>query len=85
MQDLGKMTIDLSRIWDSESNQPLKWLEWAPETPIRGPEGPKVASKVLNMCGSASNPFLVHQKIEKPKMLRVKFWTSEKNVKKWSK
>ena len=45
------MTMDLSRIWDSEPNQPLKWLEWAPETPIRGPEGPKVASKVLNMWG----------------------------------
>ena len=79
------MTIDLSRIWDSESNQPLKWLEWAPETPIRGPEGPKVASKVLNMWGSASNPFLVHQKIEKQKMLRMKFWTSDFDLKKWSK
>ena len=46
----------------------------ATETPIRGPEGPKVASKVLNMWGSASNPFLVHKKIENPKMLRMKFW-----------
>ena len=79
------MTIDLSRIWDSESNQPLKWLEWAPETPIRGPKGPKVASKGLNMRGSASNPFLVHQKIENSKMLRMKFWTSNFDVKKWSK
>ena len=79
------MTIDLSRISDSQSNQPLKWLAWAPETPIRGPEGPKVASKVLNMWGSASNPFLVHQKIEKPKMFRVKFWTSDKLVTKLSK
>ena len=79
------MTIDLSRIWDSEPNQPLKWLEWAPETPIRGPGGPKVASKVLNMWGSALNPFLVHQKIENSKMLRMKFWTSENLVKKWSK
>ena len=78
------MTSDLSRISDSESNQPLKWLEWAPETPIRGPEGPKVVSKALNMRGSASNPFLVHQQIEKPKMLRMKFWTSDFDVKKWS-
>ena len=35
--------------------------------------------------GSASNPFFVHKKIEKPKMLRMKFWTSENWVKKWSK
>ena len=79
------MTMDLSRIWDSEPNQPLKWLEWAPETPIRGPEGPKVASMVLNMWGSASNPFLVHQKIEKSKMLRIEFWTSDFDVEKCSK
>ena len=26
---------------------------------------------------NASNPFSVHQKIEKPKMLRMKFWTSD--------
>ena len=34
---------------------------------------------------NASNPFLVHHKIENPKMLRMKFWTSEIDVKKWSK
>ena len=37
------------------------------------------------MWGSASNPFSVHQKIEKPKMLKMKFWTSEKLVKRCSK
>ena len=40
---------------------------------------------VFELRGSASNPFSVHQKIEKPKMLRMKFWTSENLVKKWSK
>ena len=33
----------------------------------------------------ASNPFLGHQKIEKSKMLRIEFWTSDFDVKKWSK
>ena len=33
----------------------------------------------------ASNPFWVYQKIENPKMLRIEFWTSDVNVKKWSK
>ena len=37
------------------------------------------------LWGSASNPFSGHQKIEKPKMLRIEFWTSENLVKKWSK
>ena len=40
---------------------------------------------VFEPWGSASNPFSVHQKIEKSKMLRVKFWTSKKLVKKCSK
>ena len=54
------MTIDLSRIWDSESNQPLKWLEWAPETPIRGPEGgiqgiEHVGFRVESVFGASKN------------------------------
>ena len=32
-------------------------------------------------CANSSNLFLVHQKIENPKMLRMKFWTSEFDVK----
>ena len=34
---------------------------------------------------NASNLFLVHQKIENSKMLRMKFWTSDVDLKKWSK
>ena len=34
---------------------------------------------------NATNPFWGHQKIENPKMLRMKFWTSDFDVKKWSK
>ena len=34
---------------------------------------------------NASNTFWVHQKIESPKMLRIEFWTSDVDVKKWSK
>ena len=33
----------------------------------------------------ASNPFSVHQKVEKSEMFRMKFWTSENLVEKWSK
>ena len=40
---------------------------------------------VFEPWGSASNPFSVHRNIENPKMLRMKFWTSEHLVKKWSK
>ena len=36
-------------------------------------------------CANASNPCFVHQKIENPKMLRMKFWTSDFDVEKWSK
>ena len=39
----------------------------------------------LSRWGSASNPFFVHRKIENPKMLRMKFWTSDFDVKKFSK
>ena len=45
-------------------------------------EGIKSPCSALHMRGSASNPFLVHQKIENPKMLRIEFWTSENLVKK---
>ena len=34
---------------------------------------------------NASNPFFVHQQIENTKMLKMKFWTSDFDVKKWSK
>ena len=34
---------------------------------------------------NASNLFSVHQKIENEKMLRMKFWMSDVDVKKWSK
>ena len=34
---------------------------------------------------NASNPCSVHQKIENSKMLRIKFWTSDFDVQKWSK
>ena len=42
------MTIDLSRISDSEPNQPLKWLGGALETPIRGHEWTEQASEASN-------------------------------------
>ena len=31
---------------------------------------------------NATNPFSVHQKIENPKVLRMKFWTSDFDVQK---
>ena len=36
-------------------------------------EGIKSPCSALHMRGSASNPFLVHQNIENPKMLRIEF------------
>ena len=53
-------------------------------------EGIKSPCSSLHMRGSrrwvfeASNPFFVHQKIENPKMLRMKFWTSDFDLKKLS-
>ena len=37
-----------------------------------------------NGYANASNRFLVHQQIENPNMLRMKFWTSDNLVKNWS-
>ena len=42
------MTIDLSRILDSEPKQPLKWLGRALETLIRGHGGMEQASQASN-------------------------------------
>ena len=45
----------------------------------------RIRIRVFEPWGSASNPFSGHKKIEKPKMLRMKFWTSDFDVKKWPK
>ena len=82
------------QIWDLDPKSQI-WIQDTDSGLESGPgSGPKIEVQIqvqrgsqrrCAMWGSASNPFFVHQKIENPKMLRMKFWTSDVDVKKWSK
>ena len=82
------------QIWDLDPKSQI-WIQDTDSGLESGPgSGPQIEVQIqvqrgsqrrCALRGSASNPFFVHQKIENPKMLRMKFWTSDVDVKKWSK
>ena len=77
------------QIWDLDPKSQI-WIQDTDSGLESGPGSrPQIqvqrgSQRRCAMRGSASNPFFVHQKIENPKMLRMKFWTSDVDTSKSS-